>query len=64
MSDQESGVTALTPGHFLIGNALLSPAEPFADEKLSVPSRWTLLCQMRNHFWRRWQQEFLQQLQA
>ena len=34
VSEQESGVNVLTPGNFLIGNALLSPAELFANENL------------------------------
>ncbi|XP_076285566.1 uncharacterized protein LOC143211619 [Lasioglossum baleicum] len=65
LSSNEEDVSALTPGHFLIGSALKAPVEPFTEtnEKVSVCSRWRLLSLMRNHFWKRWRREFLTQLQ-
>ena len=65
LSCNDEVVVALTPGHFLIGTALTSPPEPFLDtnETISVCSRWKLLNFMRNHFWKRWSQEYLSQTQ-
>ena len=65
LSPGEEDVAALTPGHFLIGAPLTSPAEPFIDinENCSLTSRCHLLSLMRNHFLRRWQREFLSQVQ-
>ena len=65
MNSNEEDVSALTPGHFLIGAALKSPPEPFdvTNENISSLSRWHKLQAMRNHFWSRWHKEFLSQLQ-
>ena len=65
LSSSEEDVVALTPGHFLIGDALTVPAEPFIDanDTCSFSSRWNLLTLMRNHFWRRWKREYLFQTQ-
>ncbi|XP_070524041.1 uncharacterized protein [Cardiocondyla obscurior] len=60
LSDDPEDVAALTPGHFLVGSALLSVPEP---PLLEVPSgrltRWRRVQQMRDHFWQRWSREFL-----
>ncbi|XP_076686025.1 uncharacterized protein LOC143378067 [Andrena cerasifolii] len=65
MSDDPGDVTALTPGHFLIGDALLAvPDPPVEDVPRSRLSRWHLLQQMRLQFWRSWSREYLQSLQA
>ena len=65
MSDDPGDLNPLTPGHFLIGDALLSLPDPVVED---VPanrlSRWHLLQQMRLQFWRRWATEYLQSLQA
>ncbi|CAB0030831.1 unnamed protein product, partial [Trichogramma brassicae] len=58
-------VAALTPGHFLIGTALLAAPEPATDdERLVGVPRWKIATQMRNHFWRRWQREVLNHMQV
>lgn len=56
--------SVLTPGHFLIGNALLAPPESLA-QTICVNSltRWQLVQKMRNDFWRRWQREYLTRMQ-
>ncbi|XP_076686840.1 uncharacterized protein LOC143378765 [Andrena cerasifolii] len=59
MSDDSRDLTTLTPGHFLIGYALLSLPDP--AYRLSM---WHLLQQMRMQFWKRWATEYLQSLQA
>lgn len=55
----------LSPGHFLIGkplNALPSPC--LEDYKASCLRRHARLEQIRQHFWRRWQQEYISELQV
>ena len=65
LSDDPDDISALTPGHFLIGAALLSvPDPPVAGVAPNRLSRWHLIQQMRLHFWQRWSSEYLQQLQA
>lgn len=54
----------LSPGHFLIGSALLSLPEPsFLDTKESLLTRWQLLQRLTQHFWQRWRIEYLTTLQ-
>jgi hypothetical protein len=64
LSNDPHDLTSLTPGHFLIGTPLTAPAE---DNIREVPTnRWTryqLITQMRQHFWRRWSQDYLHTLQ-
>lgn len=54
----------ITPGHFIIGRAPLSP--PDHDQPLvniSHLNRWQLLQRMRNDFWYQWSHEYLVRLQ-
>lgn len=64
LSSHPDDLTALTPAHFLIGD---SQTEPVQKNLLSVStsmlSRWQHQQQIRQHFWSRWQREYLHQLQ-
>lgn len=54
----------LTPGHFLIGEALTAvPSPDVTDIKLNRLTRWQLVQQATQHFWRRWSSEYLHNLQ-
>lgn len=54
----------ITPGHFLIGRPTTQlPSKDFKDIKPSKLNRWQLIQQMAQHFWERWQQEYLTNLQ-
>lgn len=65
LSDDANDYTALTPGHFLIGEALTTIPEPnLLSEPISRLSRWQLLRQKVDHFWSRWSTECLQRYQA
>ncbi|XP_011253341.2 uncharacterized protein LOC105249513 [Camponotus floridanus] len=65
LSDDAIDYNALTPGHFLIGEAPTAIPEPaLSDEKTSRFSRWQLLRQKVDHFWIRWSSECLQRYQA
>ncbi|KAL7291717.1 hypothetical protein TKK_0014506 [Trichogramma kaykai] len=63
LSANPQDLAALTPGHFLIGSAMLAPPEPYQEETLHGVPRWRHTLMMRNHFWRRWQKEVLQTMQ-
>jgi len=57
--------TALTPGHFLLGDAPTIIPEPnFIDQPISRLTRWQLIRQRVDHFWKRWMSECLQRYQA
>lgn len=56
--------SALTPGHFLIGDALLSPPDVTSQlSNINSLTRWQLLQKMKNDFWKRWQREYITRLQ-
>lgn len=56
--------TALTPGHFMIGDALLSiPEHSLLDTNTSRLNRWQTLSFMAQTFWKRWHNEYLTRLQ-
>lgn len=64
LSDDPNCLDPLTPGHFLIGQPLVSPAEfCFEHTPISRLKRWQLVRQISQHFWRRWQLEYLTLLQ-
>ena len=64
MSADMNDVTALTPGHFLIGEPLLGVPEP---SYLHIPanrlSNWQAVQERTQRFWKRWQQDYLGSLQ-
>ncbi|XP_077260842.1 uncharacterized protein LOC143896724 [Temnothorax americanus] len=54
----------VSAGHFLISDTITSYPEPDVTQvKVNRLSRWQHLEQMRQHFWRRWSNEYLLQLQ-
>jgi hypothetical protein len=57
-------LNAPTPSHLLIGGVLTALLENDLTEiKMNSLSRWQLIEQLRQHFWKRWQREYLSQLQ-
>ena len=53
----------LTPGHFLIGSPLLSPAEPdLSNENITLANRWQRLKIQHHQFCKRWKDEYLKEL--
>ena len=64
LSDDPSDYEALTPGHFLIGAPLVGlPESPLLDYRQNRLSRWQLVKQITQHFWKRWSTEYLNTLQ-
>ncbi|XP_043264280.1 uncharacterized protein LOC122404410 [Colletes gigas] len=64
LSSDPNDLTPLTPGHFLIGDALTAlPQQDLLPLKQNRLNRYQLVQQMLQHFWKRWQQEYLHHLQ-
>lgn len=63
MSSDPRDFTALTPGHFLIGEPLLAIPEPPAPEKIPISNRFLQVTKMRDDFWSTFRKEYLHQLQ-
>lgn len=63
-NDPNDDLTALSPGYFLVGTALNSiPCHDLSDVLINRLTRWQLVEQLRQHFWRRWSLEYLHSLQ-
>ncbi|XP_058802831.1 uncharacterized protein LOC131670868 [Phymastichus coffea] len=63
LSSDVEDLAPLTPEHFLIGSALLAPAEPSDTPAIPRVERYRLATVMRNHFWIRWRKEVLHEYQ-
>ncbi|XP_046145649.1 uncharacterized protein LOC123988934 [Osmia bicornis bicornis] len=65
LTEDPEDLSALTPGHFLIGDALTSVPEPSLTSIVSSRlSRWQLIQQKVQHFWTRWAAECLHNYQT
>jgi len=64
-SSDPNDLECLTPGHFLVGRPLMSIPEPeISNTHSGLRTRWKLLQQSFQFFWRRWSQEYLNTLQV
>ncbi|RVE43224.1 hypothetical protein evm_012104, partial [Chilo suppressalis] len=64
MSSNPSDLCPLTPGHFLIGRPMTAlPSPQLIDAKISRLDRYNQLEQMRQHYWSRWHNEYIAELQ-
>lgn len=64
MSADPNDLTALTPGHFLIGEPLTAVPDPYEGQtKMNLVQRWELVSKLKHDFWRRWSYEYLNELQ-
>ncbi|XP_022823337.1 uncharacterized protein LOC111354230 [Spodoptera litura] len=64
MSSNPNDFLSLSPGHFLIGRALTAVPSPLLeDEDPNKLKRYQKLEQVCQHFWRRWQAEYNNELQ-
>ncbi|XP_055308594.1 uncharacterized protein LOC129572614 [Sitodiplosis mosellana] len=65
LSSDPNDLMALTPAHFLVGQSLISPPEEcHIEAKASWLNRWQRVQQLMQYFWKRWQSEYLNQLQT
>lgn len=63
LSSDPNDPAALTPGHFLIGNALTSLAEiDFSNTPANRLSTWQHIQKVKQHFWTRWHKEYINHL--
>lgn len=64
LSPSPDDLQPLTPGHLLIGRPLTAlPAPCLMDLKTNRLDRYQRLEQVRQHFWRRWSNEYVGELQ-
>ncbi|XP_076760954.1 uncharacterized protein LOC143429305 [Xylocopa sonorina] len=60
LSSDPNDLSALTPGHFLIGQPLTDlPDTNFSNTPANRLSRWQLIQKVRRDFWVRWHKEYL-----
>lgn len=65
LSNDPSDLSALTPGHFIIGRSLTSLPEPdLVDMPANRLHRWQRTTQLFQQIWQRWSKEYLSQLQS
>ncbi|XP_063366810.1 uncharacterized protein LOC134655289 [Cydia amplana] len=65
LSPDPNDLQILTPGHLIIGEPLTAiPEYPLQDIKTNKLTRFQLVQQMFQHFWSRWQTEYLCTLQT
>ncbi|XP_011687442.1 PREDICTED: uncharacterized protein LOC105449756 [Wasmannia auropunctata] len=64
ISNDPTDLQALTPGHFIIGEALNAiPERDLIEVPVNRLTRYQLIIQMKRSFWSRWSQEYISQLQ-
>lgn len=64
LSSDPADFEVLTPGHFLIGQSLVAlPEYPFTEIKMPRLSRFQQIQKLSQHFWSRWNTEYLHTLQ-
>ncbi|GFS83820.1 integrase catalytic domain-containing protein [Trichonephila clavipes] len=64
ISDDPNDLSALTPGHFIIGRPLTSIHEPnYIYSNNSYLTRWQHIQKLLQQFWKRWHKEYLTRLQ-
>ncbi|XP_067205328.1 uncharacterized protein [Linepithema humile] len=64
LSDDPSDLSALTPGHFLIGRPIVAiPEESVLEINENRLSRWQLVHSLIEQIWHSWSQDYLHSLQ-
>ncbi|CAK9822943.1 hypothetical protein ANTRET_LOCUS1374 [Anthophora retusa] len=65
LSSDPNDLIALTPAHFLIGDSLPSfPELDLQDVPINRLSIWQRVQQVKQHFWKRWHKEYLNELRT
>ena len=62
LPNDDDGIEALTPGHFLVGKPLMALPEVTSNNSISLLKRWQLCKSLLRHFWKRWSSEYISQL--
>lgn len=64
LSNDPSDLTALSPGHFLVGSPLVAvPEEDLQDVPTNRLKHWQLIQSLHQRVWKRWHLEYLHTLQ-
>lgn len=64
LTEDIGDLNALTPGHFLIGDALTAPAEGnLLETKENRLNRWEMCNRLKQSFWEKWCSEYVANLQ-
>lgn len=64
LSSDPEDYSYLTPGHFLIGDSLISyPESNLQHLPMNRLSRWQRIEQIHQQFWKRWSVDYLHQMQ-
>lgn len=64
LDDSIDSLTALTPGHFLVGEPLIGvPDDKLDQENTNRLTRWQLIQNRMQDFWKRWKSDYLNTLQ-
>jgi len=61
--EADQGNVVITPGHFLIGDSLMSDPEP-PEIKLKIAKRYEIVRRTIATLWRLWSKDYLSQLQS
>lgn len=65
LSTDPSDFDALTPAHFLIGEPTnCIQDDSLLDHNINHLTRWKCVEKMKQHFWKRWRDEYLHKLQS
>jgi hypothetical protein len=65
LSGDPNDLEALTPGHFLVHRPLnAKPERDFTTTPTNRLQRWDRITQINQHFWKRWSDEYLTELQT
>jgi len=65
LTDDPSDLSALTPGHFLIGRLLVAaPEDSVLEISANRLSRWQLVQAIQEQIWRSWSKDYLHSLQV
>ena len=65
LSPDPHDLCALTPGHFLIGQPIQAIPDPdLIDVQINRLTRWQLIRQCHQSYWKRWSREYLSTLQS
>ncbi|XP_063372656.1 uncharacterized protein LOC134660793 [Cydia amplana] len=64
MSTSPDDLLSLSPGHFLIGRPLTALPSPALENRQEMSlQRYARIEKIRQHFWNRWQREYISELQ-
>ncbi|XP_048003247.1 uncharacterized protein LOC125239646 isoform X1 [Leguminivora glycinivorella] len=62
-SSDQNDLLPLTPGHFIIGRSMTAIPEEDLTSRTRLVDRYQKIQQLRQHFWARWQLEYISELQ-